>query len=171
MYPDRLRQALSRIEMGPFAHLFERVKQVRESKRTVWVCGNGGSFSCAQHWASDLLKAGKVRAIALGSNPSLFSASSNDLGYERGFSLEFGSFVDPGDILICLSCSGRSSNILETLSVASNKGVDRFLISGLKAPVYSNVQQLTVPSDEFEVIEDCFSMIGHWLTIFLRERR
>lgn len=78
---------------------------------TIYICGNGGSASTAEHFATDLVKKG-YKAIALSSNSSLITMIANDYGYENIFSKQLQVFADSEDLLITISCSGKSDNIL-----------------------------------------------------------
>lgn len=87
----------------------------REGKR-VFVCGNGGSAANAEHFTNDLFSKG-VRAVCLSSNTAIMTMIANDYGYEHVFSRQLEVFSDPDDLLIVISCSGTSGNILQALEM------------------------------------------------------
>lgn len=138
---------------------------VRDTKGTLWIAGNGGSAANAMHWACDLTKAAERRAQALGCNPSLSSALSNDTSYERMLSLELKALAGPDDRLVCMSCSGTSPNIVTLLRQAWIMRIPRAVLTGDRwmnpTPVNSLVQ---VASRDYATIEDVHAAIGHWLT-------
>lgn len=137
---------------------------------TLWICGNGGSMATAQHWACDLSKAAGVRAQALGSNPAVLTAWANDNDYAGALGAELSRLARPGDRLICISCSGTSSNIYWVMREAKARGVPVALLTSMlyeggDAPI------LAVPATHYGIIEDCHLAIGHWLTEQLRGDR
>lgn len=98
------------------------VKLIKDCKGMIYLCGNGGSASTAEHFATDLVKKG-YRAIALSSNTALITMIANDYGYERIFSEQLGVFADSSDLLITISCSGTSDNITMALDIAKRMGM------------------------------------------------
>lgn len=97
-------------------------------KRTVFICGNGGSAATAEHFTNDLFSKG-VRAVCLNSNTSILTMIANDFGYEYVFSKQLEVYAEPEDLLIVISCSGESENIikaiefgLETIEMFGKKG-------------------------------------------------
>lgn len=136
---------------------------------TIWVCGNGGSAATAQHWACDLSKGAGCRVQALGCNTALLTAWANDVAYSGALHLELAALTRPGDAVICLSCSGTSQNIANVLLEAKARGLSCALVTGL-VKEYKVMPDLvvTVPSDNYGIIEDCHLAIGHWLTEALR---
>lgn len=101
---------------------------VRNARR-VYLCGNGGSAANAIHIANDLISVG-VKAHALTADVATLTAIANDFGYMQVFSRQINLFGEPGDLLIALSGSGTSANILEALRAALDKGMDAILIKG-----------------------------------------
>lgn len=86
----------------------------RRNKQKVFVCGNGGSASTAEHFTNDLFAKG-VRAICLNSNVAIITMIANDYGYEHIFDRQLEVFADSGDLLIVFSCSGKSQNIINAV--------------------------------------------------------
>ena len=95
-------------------------EQIRNA-RFIWIAGNGGSASTAEHFATDLVKKGK-RAIALSSNTSVITMIAYDYGYANIFSKLLEAFASPEDLLITISCSGSSMNIVNALNMQERKG-------------------------------------------------
>ena len=90
------------------------IKLKRQEKRNVFVCGNGGSAANAEHFSNDLFAKG-VRAHCLNSNTSIMTMIANDYGYNEVFSKQVQVLAMPGDLVILLSCSGTSPNIIDVL--------------------------------------------------------
>lgn len=101
------------------------IKEIRECKlegRTVYVCGNGGSASNAEHFTNDLFKKG-IKAVCLNSNVSLMTMIANDYGYRNIFSFQLEVFANKLDLFISISCSGTSPNIEDAYQKALEKGM------------------------------------------------
>lgn len=140
------------------------LKDVRALGRTAFVCGNGGSHAVALHWGVDLVKVAHVNVYTLGTNMSLASALSNDLDYSVALSTEMVTRANPEDVVIALSCSGTSSNIKSVLHEARKLHIESYLLTGMKAPEYDRVRHIRVASVHYDILEDVFSAIGHYLT-------
>lgn len=157
--------ALQNVDRTQLDRLLALVRATKEREGVIWLCGNGGSYLTAQHWALDLAKYGHTGAIALGCNPGQLTAVANDETFDHIFSVELQQWTKPGDLLICLSCSGTSPNIRAAVSAAHELGLASVLLTGT---VHDDVVRarhiLRVWSQDYAVIEDCHSVIGHWLT-------
>jgi D-sedoheptulose 7-phosphate isomerase len=140
------------------------IRAAHERGGTIWLCGNGGSASTAQHWACDLSKALGLRAQALGSNPAILTAWANDVAYDQALAQELSTLGRPDDVLIALSCSGASLNIRSALVTASLMGMPTALLTSQLCQDTPADLIIRVASDEYGVIEDCHLAIGHWLT-------
>lgn len=101
--------------------LVRELKRVKKERKTVFICGNGGSASTANHFANDLVKMCGIKAISLCSNEAVVMAYANDDGYETIFSNQLKVFFGEGDLLITLSGSGKSKNIIEALRYVQNR--------------------------------------------------
>lgn len=97
----------------------------------IWVCGNGGSAACAEHFVTDLVKKG-YPAVSLTSNTSLISMIANDYGYNEIFSKQLEIYASPDDLLITISCSGTSLNITEATRQAKEIGMDIYKFETFK---------------------------------------
>ena len=96
-----------------------------KSARFVFVCGNGGSASNAEHFVSDLFAKG-IKAMCLNSNVSIMTMIANDFGYEFIFSKQLEVYGSSNDLLITISCSGTSKNIVNALKTASQMGMKTY---------------------------------------------
>ena len=100
--------------------IVEILKSKRDLKKNVFVCGNGGSAANAEHFSNDLFSKG-VRAHCLNSNTSIMTMIANDFGYDRVFSKQLEVYANEGDLVIMISCSGTSKNIVEVLKIDIEK--------------------------------------------------
>ena len=94
--------------------IVDLIRQRRDTEYTVFVCGNGGSASTAEHFTNDLFSKG-VKAVCLNSNISIMTMIANDFGYEYVFQKQLEVYARPGDLLIVFSCSGTSKNIIKAM--------------------------------------------------------
>lgn len=165
-YTEELIQVLTRLDIAPL------IAFVEGCQGTLWLAGNGGSAATAQHWACDLSKAAKRRAQALGCNSAVLTAYANDEGYEHALAMELGRLYQPGDSVICISCSGISANLLMLIDLARNLDLPTAMVTGAHTwkPGRETSLLMRVPHDHYGIIEDCHMAIGHWLTEALCSR-
>lgn len=136
----------------------------------VLLCGNGGSAADAQHIATEMtVKMRKVRepmaAVALTTNPSLLTAQANDLGFDTVFSRQVASLGSPADVLIAISTSGNSPNVLEAVKAARKirmKTVGLIGCGGGKLASLCDIS-IVVPSDEVQRVQEAHIAIGHMI--------
>jgi D-sedoheptulose 7-phosphate isomerase len=105
------------------------LKNTRGSRSTIYLIGNGGSSAIAEHMAIDFTKNAGLKAMAISGSPML-TTFSNDYGYEKVFQKAIEIFAEQGDILIAVSSSGSSKNILNACNAAKNKGMKVITFSG-----------------------------------------
>ncbi len=138
----------------------------RELQRKVMLAGNGGSAATASHLHNDLVKAVGVRALCL-HEPALLTACANDEGYERCFEAVIERWADREDLLIAISCSGRSENILRAARAADERGCRVVTLTGcspanpLRALGDLNFH---VHTDHYGMIEVAHAALTHYLT-------
>lgn len=164
---------------------WERVEQVldvldaaRLAGRKVLVFGNGGSASTATHMACDLSKNSamqgtpRLRTLALNDNMALFSAFGNDLGYEHVFAEQLATLVDPGDVVIAISASGNSPNVLKAVAVAQEQGATTIGMSGYAGGKLARLADypIVAENDCIEQVEDIHLILAHMITTALRAR-
>ena len=109
----------------------KRLIQLIKEARFVWVCGNGGSAATAEHFTNDLFSKG-ITAICLNSNTSIMTMIANDFGYEHIFSKQLECYATLDDLLITISCSGTSPNILRALVLAEVIGMETYSFEKFK---------------------------------------
>lgn len=141
--------------------------------RAVFICGNGGSAGLANHAACDLSIAG-LRAISLSASVEAVTATGNDHGYENVFGIQLGRLARDGDVLMAISSSGKSPNIIAALNVAENLGLRTITLTGFpgssaheKADAPIHIEAL--PGD-YGVVETAHQAILHALADYVRIR-
>lgn len=143
-----------------------------KSGKKILICGNGGSAGEANHLAAEFvvrLKPNNNRSgipmISLSQNSSVLTACGNDYGFEKIFSRTLEALGQEGDVLICLSTSGNSENILKVLEYAKKNKIQSISLLGSrggKAKPLSNLN-LVVPSDNTARIQECHLFLGHFI--------
>lgn len=146
---------------------------------SVFSCGNGGSAAVANHLQCDHLKGVRTdtdlrpRVVSLSSNVELLTAIANDIGYEDVFSFQLQSQSRPGDVLIAISSSGRSSNILNALTWARDHRLRTIAFTGFDGGDARQVAEVAVHVDcaNYGVIEDLHQATMHALAQYIRQSR
>jgi len=137
----------------------------------LWV-GNGGSAALASHFAVDVFNAG-IRSTAF-NDAAMLTCMGNDCGYEQVFARPVSLFASPGDVLIAISSSGRSPNILAAVGAARERGCAVITLSGFRPdnPLRGlGDWNFFVPSEAYGPVETVHAIICHALVDALRERR
>lgn len=174
---SRLSEHLSRHDWSSTEVLAQALAKAWKEKRHVFICGNGGSGANANHWANDFLypvskKIGSgLKIISLVTNPSVITCLANDEGYDEIFSAQLKVLAEPGDLLIVLSGSGNSPNILLALKAARLLKVRSFAVlgySGGKALKLADVA-IHFQVDDMQLAEDFQIILGHLLMRALKE--
>ena len=134
----------------------------------ILLCGNGGSAADAQHIAAELTgryktERGALAGIALTTDTSALTAIGNDYGYEFVFSRQLEALGREGDLLIAISTSGNSGNVLKALELARKIGVKTIGLSGRTGGAMNELCELNlvVPSNDTPRIQEMHIMIGH----------
>lgn len=174
-YALRLSATMAAFDWQPVSRLAEDLADCRFSRRQVFICGNGGSLGNAIHLANDFLYGvGKrpglgLRVTALGANPAVLTCLANDEGYERIFELQLAELAEPGDVLIILSGSGNSPNIVRALEKAREMGVKSYAIVGFDGGKASKIAEVVIhsPLNDMQISEDMQLIIGHVLMQWL----
>ena len=141
----------------------------------IFFAGNGGSFADAQHLAAELTgKMGRMRSplagIALGTNGSSMSAIGNDFGYEITFARELEGLSRPNSVVIALTTSGNSINVLELVDQAKDMGIPTLVLTGgTGGAAADRCAVICVPSDRTERIQEMHILLGHTLCLLIEE--
>lgn len=176
MYTRQVSEILNALPKEKFAEINAVLQDARETGKQVFVIGNGGSAAAASHMVCDLGKntraEGKkrMRAICLNDNVPSVMAYANDEGYQTIFSEQLLALGQPGDILIAISGSGNSGNILTALQTAREMKIKVIGLTGFQGGKMKALTDicLVVPSDSMEMIEDVHLIINHILAGLLR---
>lgn len=156
-----------------FEDMCSTALEALRQRRKIVFAGNGGSFSDSIHLSAELIGRFKLNrhplpAIALGANGSSLTAIGNDFGYDQIFSRELEAISEQGDILVVLSTSGNSMNIVKAIETARSRGIKCFAMTGrLGGLVAKECECIRIPSDDTARIQECHIMLGHIMCEYL----
>ncbi len=178
-YSARLRAILADTDWTGTAALADELFDCWKTGRQLFLCGNGGSAGNAIHLANDFLygvskrKGSALRVTALPANSSVLTCLANDVGYEQIFSLQLAALGQPGDVLIVLSGSGNSANILRALEQARESGLKSYAILGYSGGQAKQLADVVLhfPIDDMQIAEDLQLIVGHMVMQRLYARR
>ena len=168
-YLDLHLSLFQKINIDEINSAIELIRSKFESGKKIIVCGNGGSAYTASHFITDWNKmvniatGRKFRGISLCDNIGLITAFGNDISYKEIFSGQLRSILDEGDLVIAISGSGNSPNIIEVIEYANINNVDTLAIVGYdggKAKLIAKYK-VWVPSFDMQICEDFHLMFGH----------
>ena len=131
LYKSDLLRAIETIDLAKVEQAIEVLKQARAAQRHIFVCGNGGSASTASHFACDMVKGAsfgresRFRIIVLTDSLPTITAYSNDVDYDCVFAEQLKNFAEPGDVVMAISGSGNSPNVLRAWSTATRSAAGR----------------------------------------------
>lgn len=169
-YSDNLYKELNAIDTKVIDTLVEKLFELWQNKKRLFICGNGGSAGNALHLANDFSygvnPSGRAIDVeALPSNTSVITCLANDAGYENIYAKQLITKASAGDILIVLSGSGNSANIVNALLQAKQQGVITCAIVGFLGGKAKELADIIIHSDinDMQIAEDIQVIIGHWL--------
>jgi D-sedoheptulose 7-phosphate isomerase len=177
-YKHTLHLALDSIDLGNVGKAIEVLAEARASDRTIFVCGNGGSASTASHFAADLAKGAsfrrecRFRVHALTDSLPIITAYCNDVGYDSIFVEQLKNFAKPEDVLVAISASGNSPNVLRATEYANSVGCHTVALTGSdggKLGPLSQVQ-IHVAGPHVGRTEDSHMAICHMISFYFIER-
>ncbi len=175
-YVDQIKETLDNLPWEAIRNTISLLHYARLTDKQVFIMGNGGSASTASHMVCDLAKQTVIpgrprfRVIALTDNMALFSAYANDNGYENVFAEQLASFVRKGDIVIGISGSGNSLNVLKAIELAKKVGAVTIGWTGFDGGKLAQIVDLSlnVPNYCMEQVEDIHLMLEHLMVTALR---
>ena len=147
--------------------LAERCTSALRAGGKIIFCGNGGSFADAQHLSAEftsrfLFDRPGLPSLALGTNSSAMTAIGNDYGYENVFAREIEAIATPADVLIAITTSGNSVNILKALEAAKETNVPSVVLTGAgRGMLDAATEALNIPSTDTARIQECHILLGH----------
>jgi D-sedoheptulose 7-phosphate isomerase len=176
-YLERLHRAIDALPRDRLAEFAQTLLGAYRNDKQVFTIGNGGSSSTASHLAADLSKnttgpnMRRFRITSLGDNAAIVTALANDLGYEHVFSEQLVNLIRAGDVLIAVSASGNSPNIVEALRYAQQQSAYVVALLGFDGGIAATLADnaIIVPSRDFGIVEDMHLAINHILVEHFRD--
>ncbi len=187
-YLKDIQCALELVNADDIEAIVSRLFRAYAESRTVFTCGNGASAALASHMACDLgkgtapdlgrgpdkLSARRLRIHSLNDNAALLTAYSNDLAYEDVFVEQLKNFLSPNDVLIGISGSGGSPNVLRAMAYARKAGATTIGLTGSQSSAFKIIElsdlRLQVAPELMEQIEDLHVIVHHIIGLRLRAR-
>lgn len=178
-YAQRLSRVMAGYDWSPVAALAEDLLHCWKEGRQVFLCGNGGSAGNAVHLANDFLygisktHGSGLRVHALPANTAVLTCLANDEGYDSIYSLQLAVQARPGDLLVVLSGSGNSPNILKALEQARAMGVKSYAILGYSGGKAKSMADTAIhfAVDDMQIAEDMQIVVGHMIMQWLYQNR
>jgi phosphoheptose isomerase len=178
-YAEQTARAAGSVELACLDKAAAILVEAYTRGATVFACGNGGSAAIANHLQCDHLKAIRTatdlapRVVSLSTNIELLTAIANDLAYEEVFTYQLQSQASPGDVLIAISSSGRSPNIVGALAWARDHDVRTIALTGFDGGGARAAAEVSIHVDvaNYGIIEDMHQAIMHALAQYIRQSR
>ena len=176
-YKSKLLRTLETIDSGSVARAIEIFKRARDENRHIFACGNGGSAATASHFVTDMVKGAsysrdsRFRIMALTDSMPTITAYSNDVSYDCVFAEQLKNFAEPGDVLMAISGSGNSPNVLCATEFANSKGCETIALTGRDGGKLGPLAKLNirVAEDHMGRIEDAHLIVCHMLCYYFMD--
>ena len=174
-YANRLGKVLATSDWTPVSQLALAMQLAWAEGRQVFFCGNGGSAGNAVHLANDFVygvartSGGGIRALSLSANPAVITCLANDVGYDKIYCEQLAVQGRAGDILIALSGSGNSPNIVSALERAKIMGIESYAVLGFSGGKCKELADVAIhfPVNDMQIAEDLQLVVGHMIMQWL----
>lgn len=169
IYLQNSQKSISLIPLDKVSELAEVILHTYKEGFTIYSMGNGGSGATASHVAGDYVKGAsfgldkRFRFICLNDNIPALMAIANDISYDAIFEEQLKNFARPGDLVIGLSGSGNSANVVNALLWAKNHGIRTAALTGYKGGRCARIADISIhiPVSDMEIVEDLHMMVFH----------
>jgi len=177
-YISTLQQTMEQLSQPLISDVINVLQRARMQGSQVFIMGNGGSASTASHFVCDLAKNTRCeglphfRAIGLADNMEIFSAYANDEGYENVFSQQLINLIRPNDVIIAISASGNSQNVVNAVGEAQKYGVTTIGFTGFDGGRLGQMVNIHihVNSNIIEHVEDIHLMLEHMIVRTIKDQ-
>lgn len=178
-YAQRLSNVLASTDWSGVERLAQSIRKAWVSERQVFLCGNGGSAGNAIHLANDYIygvaktTGGGIKAVALSANSAVLTCLANDVGYDSIYSEQLAVLADEGDVLVVLSGSGNSPNIVKALEMARARKITTYAILGFDGGRCKGLADVAIhfPVNDMQIAEDLQLIVGHMVMQSLYNQR
>jgi D-sedoheptulose 7-phosphate isomerase len=179
-YLTRLKNILDQVDSNIISDIVDALEQTIKDKSRIYIIGNGGSSATASHMVNDLGSGLRRRDIinfdvlSLGDNSPVVTAIANDIGYENTFYMQMKGLINPQDIVIAISCSGDSPNILKATDYAQSIGCKVIGITGFDGGRLKLMSDLNfhvdAPKNEYGLVEDTHMILDHIIYSYYNQK-
>ena len=175
-YLDYLSSLLAKVDDKAIGRFIELILETRENGKSIYFIGNGGSAATASHFANDLQigtrsKRKPFKVQSLTDNVAILTAIGNDFGYEHIFLKQLEALLEPGDIVVGISASGNSPNILNSIDYAKSRGCKTVGLTGFDGGKLMNAVELCIhvatEKGEYGPVEDLHMIVDHIVGTYL----
>ncbi|MEM1484166.1 SIS domain-containing protein [Oscillospiraceae bacterium PP1C4] len=174
-YFETLKKTIDQVDKHVIQKTMELLIKARDEKKYIFIMGNGGSAATASHYAGDFNKGlslnrdKKFRFVALNDNAPTVLSLANDVSYDAIFVEQLKNFLDEGDLVIAISGSGNSKNIINAVEYAKEKGSTVIGLTGYNGGKLKELAdvKMHVPLDNMQVVEDIHMVFGHLIMSIL----
>jgi D-sedoheptulose 7-phosphate isomerase len=176
-YIEKVTAVLRRLDFETVGRVIDLFVQARDRGSTIFFLGNGGSAATASHFANDLgfgaSPEGKTpfRALCLTSNSAFLTCLANDIGYENVFSWQLRNLMRPGDVVVGISASGNSPNVVKAMTYARENGGIPVAFTGFDGGRIKGIAQLCLHVEtqkgEYGPVEDVHMVLDHLISSYL----
>ena len=177
LYKADVLKAIDTIDLEKVGQAIDILKRARDEDRRIFVCGNGGSASTASHFVCDMVKGAsfhrdkRFRIMALTDSLPTITAYSNDVCYDCVFVEQLKNFAEPGDVVIAISGSGNSPNVLQAMEYANSIGCRTIALSGRDGGKLGPLAQLNLQASNPHMgrIEDVHMIVMHMICYYFMD--
>ena len=179
-YLTRLKLILDNIDSDVISDIVVMLEQTIVNKSRIYIIGNGGSSATASHMVNDLGTGLRRRniinfdVVSLGDNSPVVTAIANDIGYENIFFMQMKGLINPSDIVIAISCSGDSPNIIKAVDYAQDMGCKIIGVTGFNGGYLKAMSDISfhinAPKNEYGLVEDAHMILDHILYSYYIQR-
>jgi D-sedoheptulose 7-phosphate isomerase len=172
-YLERVCREIEQLDLAQIERLADLIEAAYLGDRFVFIIGNGGSAASASHLCEDLAKCTlrdferqkRLKVLSLTDNISWLMAVANDLSYDRVFVEQLKNLASPGDLLVAISGSGNSPNVVKAVEWANRQGLDTYGVTGFSGGKLRSLarQGLHVPIDDMGIVESIHLTAFHWV--------
>lgn len=178
-YRDLEIEKWKELDLDAVSAIAAALEKVERDGKQVFIMGNGGSAATASHIATDWSKTAErvgkplIRCISLNDNVPFMTAIANDLGYDQVFSRQLQNLLNPGDLVVIITGSGNSANVLKAAEYAKEKGAVTVGMTGFSGGKLRKMVDfcLHIESDQYGVIEDLHMAVASILAFYLKQRK
>ncbi len=177
LYKADVLQAIETIDLEKVGQAIEILVQARDQDRRIFVCGNGGSASTASHFVCDMVKGAsfrrdkRFRIMALTDSLPTITAYANDVSYDCVFVEQLKNFAEPGDVVMAISGSGNSPNVLQAIEYANSIGCRTIAFSGRNGGKLGPLAELNLQASHPHMgrIEDVHMIVMHMICYYFMD--